>query len=76
VRETLTIIRQVLREESMSHRQVFEWKSPDLLRSKKARQAKSKIKGMLIIFFDIKRIIQKEFILAEHTAYSAYYYVL
>jgi hypothetical protein len=40
---------------------------------KKARQAKSKVKSMLIIFFDIKGIVYKEFILAAQTVNSAYY---
>jgi hypothetical protein len=30
---------------------------------KKARQVKSKVKSMLIIFFDIKGIVHKEFVL-------------
>jgi hypothetical protein len=44
---------------------------------KKARQEKSKVKSMLIIFFDIKGIVHKEFVLAgkrsiPHTAVSFY----
>jgi hypothetical protein len=42
-------------------------------RSKKARQAKSKVKSMFIIFHDIKRIVHIEFILAGQTINSAYY---
>jgi hypothetical protein len=38
-----------------------------------AREEKSKIKSMLIIVFHIKRIVHKEFVLAGHTANSAYY---
>jgi hypothetical protein len=34
------------------------------LRPKNVRQVKSKVKFMLIIFFDIKGIVHKEFILA------------
>jgi hypothetical protein len=33
-------------------------------RPKKARQMKSKVKSMLIIFFDIKEIVYEEFVLA------------
>jgi hypothetical protein len=40
---------------------------------KKARQVKSKVKSMLIIVFDIFRIVHKEFILAGQTVNSAYY---
>jgi hypothetical protein len=36
------------------------------------RQVKSKAKSMLIIFFDIKGIAQKEFFLASQTVTSAY----
>jgi hypothetical protein len=37
------------------------------------RQVKSKVKSMLILFFDIKGIVHKEFILAGQTINSAYY---
>jgi hypothetical protein len=40
---------------------------------KKARHVKSKVKSILIIFFDIKRIVHKEFVLAGRTVSSAYY---
>jgi hypothetical protein len=33
---------------------------------------KSKVKSMLIIFFDIKGIVHKEFVLADQTVNSAY----
>jgi hypothetical protein len=36
-------------------------------------KAKSKVKSMLIIFFDIKGIVCKEFVLASQTVNSAYY---
>jgi hypothetical protein len=57
------MIRQTFRKESMSRTQVFEWKSPNSQRLKKATQMKGKVRNMLIIFFDIKRIIHKKFIL-------------
>jgi histone-lysine N-methyltransferase SETMAR len=44
--------------------QPSQWKSPNSPRLKKARQVKSKVKSRLIIFFDIKGIVHKEFILA------------
>jgi hypothetical protein len=40
------------------------WKSSNSLRPKKLRQVKRKVKSMLIIFFDIKGIFCKEFVLA------------
>jgi hypothetical protein len=41
---------------------MFEWKSHSL-RQKETRQVKSKAKSMLMIFFDIKGIVFKEFVL-------------
>jgi hypothetical protein len=40
---------------------------------KKARQVKSKVKSMLIIFFDIKGIVHKEFVMAGQAVNFAYY---
>jgi hypothetical protein len=40
---------------------------------KKSKQVESKLKSMFIIFFDIKEIAHKEFILAGQTVNSAYY---
>jgi hypothetical protein len=34
---------------------------------------KSKVKGMLIVFFEIKGILYKEFVLAGHTVNFVYY---
>jgi hypothetical protein len=47
--------------------------SPNSPRLKKARQVKSKVKSMLIIFFDIKGIVLKEFVLEGQTVNSAHY---
>jgi hypothetical protein len=47
--------------------------SPKSPRLKKARQVKSKVKSMLIIFFDMKGIVHKESILAGQTVNSVYY---
>jgi hypothetical protein len=41
------------------------------VRPKKATQVKSKVKSMLINFFDIKGIVHKEFVLAGETVNSA-----
>ena len=43
-------------------RQRCQWKSQTSLRLKKARQSKSKIKVMLITFFDVRSIIHSEFL--------------
>jgi hypothetical protein len=53
--------------------QSSQWNSPNSPRPKKARQVKSKVKSMLIIFFDIKGIVHKEFFLASQAVNSAYY---
>jgi hypothetical protein len=48
-----------------TRQQFFQWKM------------KSKVKSLLIIFFDIKGIVHREFVLAGQTVNSAYYcYVL
>jgi hypothetical protein len=47
--------------------------SPNLPKPKKPRQVKSKVKSMLIIFFDIKRIVHQEYFLTGHTVNSASY---
>jgi hypothetical protein len=67
--QTLTMTRQVFREESMSHASVFEWHG----RPKNVRQVNSKIKSMHNMFFDIKGIIHKEFVLAGQAINSADY---
>jgi hypothetical protein len=44
--------------------------SPNSPRPKKARQVKSEVKRMIIIFFDIKGTVFKEFVLAVQTVNS------
>ena len=43
-------------------RQSLQWKSPGSPRPKKARQSKSKVKLMLIAFFDVRGIVHTEFL--------------
>ena len=43
-------------------RQRCQWKSPTSPRPKKARQSKSKVKVMLITFFDVRGIVHSEFL--------------
>jgi hypothetical protein len=62
------LIIQVIGEERMG----CTWKAQSL-RLKKAIQVKSKVKSILIIFFYIKGIVHKEFVLAGQTVNSAYY---
>jgi hypothetical protein len=56
--ESLTMVIQMFKEEGMSH----TW-----------RQVRSKAKRMLIIFFDMKWIVHREFVLADQTVNSASY---
>ena len=42
--------------------QSLQWKSPGSPRPKKARQSKSKVKLMLITFFDVRGIVYTEFL--------------
>jgi hypothetical protein len=46
--------------------------SPKSPRLKRARKPNSNVKIMLIIFFNIKEIVHKEFILTGETVNSAY----
>jgi len=43
-------------------RQSSQWKSADSLRPKKARQVRSKVKVMLIVFFDMVGIVHYEYV--------------
>lgn len=53
--------------------QSSQWKSPTSPRPKKARQVKSKVKSMLLVFFDTKGIVHKEFVPPNQTVNSTYY---
>jgi hypothetical protein len=57
--ETLAMIRQAFWEEIMVRTRKFY--------TLRHRKAKRKIKSILIIFFDIKEIVHKEFVLAGQT---------
>jgi hypothetical protein len=48
----------------MSHTKAFEWKNQNSPTMKNARQLKSKVKSMLIIFFGFKGTAHTEFNLA------------
>ena len=47
--------------------QSLQWKSPESPRQKKARQSQSKVKLMLIAFFDVRGIVHMEFLLQGQT---------
>jgi hypothetical protein len=50
-----------------------QWKSPNSPQLKKARQVRSNVKSMLIIFFDIQGIIHKEFVSPGQTINGKFY---
>jgi histone-lysine N-methyltransferase SETMAR len=54
-------------------RQSEEWKHPGLPRTKKARKSRSKIKTMLIIFFDIRGVVHHEYVPAAQTVHAKFY---
>jgi hypothetical protein len=63
----MATIRQAFGEETVTRTQKLQthWDR------KKARQVKSEVKSMHFIYFDIKGIVHKEFILAGQTINSA-----
>lgn len=56
-----------------SKRQSMEWRSPSSPRPKKYRCQKSKVKTMLIAFFDNDGIIHQEFVPVGQTVNAAFY---
>ena len=52
----------IFKYDPLTKRQSFEWKSASSPRPKKARLFKSKIKVMLIVFFDVHGIVHVEFL--------------
>ena len=49
----------IFKYDPSTKRHNLEWKSPTSPRPKKARMSKSKVKVVLIAFFDVRRIVQK-----------------
>lgn len=54
-------------------RQSAEWKLPDEPNPKKSRQEKSKVKTMLICFYDSKGIVHREFLPPGQTVTGVFY---
>ena len=53
--------------------QSSQWKRPDELRPKKARQSRRHVKSMLIIFFDCEGVVHYEFAPRGQTINKEYY---
>lgn len=54
-------------------RQSCEWHTPQSPRQKKARMSKSRMKAMLIVFFDNKGVVHSEFVPEGRTVTGAFY---
>jgi hypothetical protein len=65
--ETLTMIRHASGAESVGRTRAFERTSPNSPGPRQAKQAKSKVESMLFIFYDIKGIVHKEYVLAYYS---------
>jgi hypothetical protein len=50
-----------------------EWKHGDSPRSKRARKSRSKIKSMLIVFFNIRGVVHHDFVPQGQTVNAAFY---
>jgi hypothetical protein len=62
-----------LRYDPETRVQSSQWKSPSSPRVKKARQSRSNIKVMMIVFFDLDGIVRAEFVPRNTTVNSEYY---
>ncbi|XP_029672795.1 protein GVQW3-like [Formica exsecta] len=54
-------------------RQSMEWRSPHSPKPKKVRMSKSKVKTMLITFFDIRGLVHYEFVPQDRTVNQIFY---
>jgi hypothetical protein len=54
-------------------RQSMHWKTPTSLIMKKARMSKSKVKAMMIVFFDIRGVIMIEWVPEGQTVNQEHY---
>ena len=61
------------RYDPTTKRQSTEWKSPGSPKSKNVRLQKSKVKTMLVCFYDSKGIIQHEFVPEGQTVTRSFY---
>ena len=67
------MIQKAFADESMVITQIKEWKLPDEPRPKKARQSRSHVNSMLIIFFDCEGVVHYKFALRGPTINKEYY---
>lgn len=60
-------------QDPTTKRQSAQWKSPSSPKCQKIRLQKSKVKTMLMCFYDSKGIIHKEFVPERHTVTANFY---
>jgi len=63
----------VYRYDLETKRQSLQWKSAESPRPKKARQVRSKVKVMLIVFFDMEDIVHYEYVPQGQTVNQQFY---
>jgi hypothetical protein len=63
----------VYRYDPETKRQSSQWNSPSSLQLKKVRMSRSSMKTMLIVFFDIRKIVHRKFVLQGQTVNTKFY---
>ena len=59
--------------DSVTKQQSSQWKCPDEPRPRKARQCRSNVKSMLIVFFDYEGVVHHEYVPTGQTINKEYY---
>ena len=63
----------VYQDDPETKRQIAQWETANSPRPKKFRQSKSRVKTMLLTFFDIRGIVHYEFVPTGQTVNQVYY---
>ncbi|XP_039949898.1 histone-lysine N-methyltransferase SETMAR-like [Bactrocera tryoni] len=59
--------------DTLTNQQSSEWRPKGTQKSKKPRQSRSKVKVMLIVFFDIRGVVHYEYVPTGQTISKKYY---